>query len=140
MTTIYKEVFIEAPPEWVWDAVRDVGAVHTRLVPGVVVDTRLEEGARLVSFANGMQVRELIVDICDERRRFSYASVGGRATHHNASIQVFPEGPAGTRLVWITDVLPAELAGAVSSLIELGSATMKRTLEGVARDDTSVTR
>lgn len=41
----------------VWDAARDVGALHTRLVPGFAVDTQLEEGARIVTFANGV-VRE----------------------------------------------------------------------------------
>jgi len=132
MALIYKEIFIKAPAALVWDAVRDVGAVHTRLAPGVVVDTQLEEGARVVSFANGWVVRELIVDICDARQRLAYAYVGGQATHHNASFQVFPDGAAGARLVWITDVLPNEMAGQIEPLVELGSATMKRTLEGVA--------
>jgi hypothetical protein len=34
--------------------VRDVGAVHRRLVPGIVVDARLDGDARVVTFANGM--------------------------------------------------------------------------------------
>ncbi|MFA6312231.1 MAG: SRPBCC family protein [Sterolibacterium sp.] len=132
MALIYKEVLIKASASLVWDAVRDVGAVHTRLAPGVVDDTQLEEGARTVTFANGMVVRELIVDICDERRRLAYASVGGQTTHHNSSIQVFPDGDTSARLVWITDVLPNDLAGPIGSLVELGSAAMKCTLEGLA--------
>ena len=35
---------------------------YTRLVPGFVVDTRLEDGARVVTFGNGLVARELIVD------------------------------------------------------------------------------
>ena len=130
MASIYKEIQIEAPPADVWAAVREVGAVHERLVPGLVVDARLEGGARVVTFANGMVVRELIVDLDDGLRRFSYAAIGGRATHHNASMQVFAEGEGRTRLVWITDILPDEAAAPVGALVEQGAAVMKRTLEG----------
>jgi len=38
MASIRKEILIDAPPEDVWAAVRDVGAVHRRLAPGFVVD------------------------------------------------------------------------------------------------------
>lgn len=85
MASIRKEVTIEAPADAVWNAVRDIGQVHERLVPGVLTDARLEDGARVVSFANGLVVRELIVDLDDEQRRFAYAATGGRASHHNAS-------------------------------------------------------
>jgi hypothetical protein len=66
MATIRHEVTIEAGADKVWDAVRDVGAIHTRLAPDFVTDTKLEGGARLVTFANGMTAEELIVDL-DER-------------------------------------------------------------------------
>ena len=75
-------------------ALRDVGAVHTRLAPGFVTDVRLEDGARIVTFGNGMVARELIVDVDDDARRVAWSVVGGRMTHHNASAQVFPEGDA----------------------------------------------
>ncbi len=55
-----------------------------------------------------MVVREQIVTIDDEVRRLAYASVGGRATHHNASIQVFADGEGRIRLVWIT-MLPCNV-------------------------------
>lgn len=129
MASIYKEISIEAHPKSVWAAVRDVGAVHLRLTPRVLVDTRLDGDARVVTFANGMVVRELIVNLDDDVCRFAYASVGGRATHHNASIQVFAEGEGRTRLVWITDVLPNELAAPIGALMEQGAADMKQTLE-----------
>jgi carbon monoxide dehydrogenase subunit G len=129
VAAIYKEILIESPPRDVWAAVRDVGAVHRRLVPGLVTDARLEGESRVVTFANGMVVRELIVDLDDGLRRFSYAAVGGRATHHNASMQVFAEGEGRTRLVWVTDVLPHEVAAPVGALVEQGAAIMKRTLE-----------
>ena len=133
MASIRKEVIIEAPADLVWNAVRDVGQVHKHLVPGVLTDARLEDGARVVSFANGMVVRELIVDLDDEQRRFAYAATGGRATHHNASIQVIPAGEHRCSLVWVTDVLPHEMAAPISALVEEGARVMKLTLEGTLR-------
>ena len=44
---------------------RDFGALHTRLVPGFVTDTKLDGDARIVTFANGTVARELLVD-CDD--------------------------------------------------------------------------
>ena len=131
MASIRKEILIEARPENVWAVVRDVGAVHQRLVPGVLVDARLDGDARVVTFASGAVARELLVDVDDEARRFAYAVVEGplRATHHNASMQVFAEGSGRSRLVWITDVLPNDLAASISTLVEQGSAAMKQTLE-----------
>ena len=129
MATIIKEIVIEAAPEHVWAAVRDVGAVHRRLVPGLVTDTVLEEGARKVTFANGLVVREQIVTIDDAARRLVYSASGGRTTHHNSSIQVHAEPDGRARLVWITDLLPEDAAGPVGALVEQGARIMKETLE-----------
>ena len=130
MASIHKEIVIEASPKRVWDAVRDVGAVHERLAPGFVVDTRLEAGARVVTFANGLVARELIVDVDDEARRLAWAVVGSpRLTHHNASMQVFDDGDRGSRVVWIADLLPNEIAGTIAAMIEEGLGAMKKTLE-----------
>jgi carbon monoxide dehydrogenase subunit G len=128
MASIRREIVVDVDPKRVWDAVRDVGAPHTRLAPGFLIDTRMEEGARIVTFANGLVARELIVDVDDEARRLVWAVVGGRLTHHNASMQVFDE-EGRSRVVWIADLLPNELASTIAGLIEQGLATMKRTLE-----------
>ena len=53
MACVRQEIVIDAPPEAVWDALGDWGALHTRLVPGFVVDCRLEGRDRIVTFANG---------------------------------------------------------------------------------------
>lgn len=129
MASIRREMLVGADPKDVWEAIRDVGAVHTRLAPGFVVDTRLEEGARVVTFANGLVARELIVDVDDESRRLVWAVVGGRPSHHNASLQVFPEREGGCRVVWIADLLPNELADTIAGLIDQGMRVMKKTLE-----------
>jgi hypothetical protein len=79
MATIRSELKTRAPADEVWSAVRDIGALHTRLVPGFVVDTRLEPGARIVTFINGVTLREPIVTLDDEARRLVWAAEGGRA-------------------------------------------------------------
>jgi hypothetical protein len=75
MACIHKEIVIEAPPEHVWAAVRDIGAVHERLTPGILVDTHLDGDKRVLTFARGAVVRELIVALGDEQRRLAYAVV-----------------------------------------------------------------
>ena len=129
MASIHREIIIAARPDAVWDALRDVGAVHQRLAPGFVTDVRMEEGARLVTFGNGMVARELIVDVDDAARRVAWSVVGGPMTHHNASAQVFAEGDGRSRFVWIADLLPHELKPAIAAMIDEGLAVIKRTLE-----------
>jgi hypothetical protein len=129
MATIHKEIEIERNKEFVWDAIRDVGAIHRRLVPGFVVDCRLEGDSRIVTFANGMVVRELIVDVDDKTCRHSWSARGKPLTHHNASIQVFSAGDDKCRVVWIADLMPNEVAEAIGAMIQQGLNTMKQTLE-----------
>ncbi|HEV8208772.1 MAG TPA: SRPBCC family protein [Vicinamibacterales bacterium] len=129
MASIHKEVLIDAPADRIWDALRDVGAIHTRLARGFVTDTRLEGDTRDVTFSNGAVVRERIVDLDDRVRRIAYAAVGGRFTHHSASIQVFPDGDSRSRVVWIADLLPNDVAALIGGMMEQGCAAMKRTLE-----------
>jgi carbon monoxide dehydrogenase subunit G len=129
MASIRHEILIDRPATAVWDAVRDVGKVHERLAPGFVVDTRLEDGARVVTFGNGLVARELIVDVDDAARRLCWAVVGSpRLTHHNASMQVLADGER-SRVVWIADLLPDAAAPVISGMIGQGMATMKKTLE-----------
>jgi len=128
MASIHKEIHLNARPEDVWDAVRDVGNIHQRLCPGFLTDCRMDgPDARIVSFGNGMVVKELIIDIDDEKRRVAWSAVGGRLSHHNASMQIFADGD-GTKAVWIADLLPNELAGAISGMIEQGLVAMQKTL------------
>jgi len=129
MASVHRETSIDAPASQVWAALRDVGALHTRLVPGFVTACALDGEARLVSFANGLQARELILDVDDERMRVSWAAVGGRLTHHNASAQVFPAGEDSCKVLWIADLLPHALAPAIAAMIEQGLAAMKRCQE-----------
>ena len=134
MASIRKDLIINASAEHVWAAVRDIGAIHTRLAQQFVIDTKLEGDSRLVTFANGEVVRERIVDIDDRARRLAYAVVEWRTTHHHASFQVVSEGDGRCRLIWITDLLPDSLAELVGGLVEHGCVAIKQTLETSARE------
>jgi len=130
MASIRREIVVDAAPERVWAAVRDVGAPHKRLAPGFVVDARLEGDARIVTFANGLVARELIVDVDDAARRLVWAVVGSpRLSHHNASLQVLPDGERRSRVVWVADLLPNDAAPIIAGMIDQGMGIMKPTLE-----------
>ena len=73
-------------------------------------DTKLDGDARIVTFANGTVARELLVDCDEARRRLVYAVDNERVKQHSASVQVFADGDARSRLIWIVDVLPNEIA------------------------------
>jgi len=134
MASIRKDMALRADPAKVWDAVRDVGAIHTRLAPGFVSNVTLEGNARIVTFANGMTAKELIVDVDDAARRLVWSIVEGRPTHHNGSIQIFSDD-GGCRLTWIADILPHDLAKPIGGMMQQGMDAMKRKLEA----DASVT-
>jgi hypothetical protein len=128
MSSIHKDIPIDAHPDHVWDAVRDFGAVHRRLAPGFVTDARLDGDARILTFANGTVARELLIDCDDARRRLAYAIVGERVKHYSASIQVTADGEARSRMIWIVDVLPNEIAAYIDGQMDQGIIAMQKTL------------
>jgi uncharacterized protein YndB with AHSA1/START domain len=128
MATIRVERLIDAPAESVWDALRDWGEVHRRLVPGFVTDARLDGADRIVTFFNGTVVREILVDLDEEERRLVWSVVDGPYTHHNGAAQVFAEG-ASTRFVWTADLLPNEAAAPTAEMMERGIEVLKETQE-----------
>jgi carbon monoxide dehydrogenase subunit G len=134
MASIHKDIPIDADPDDVWAAVRDFGAVHQRLAPGFVTDARLEGDTRIVTFHNGTVARELLVDCDDERRRrLAYAISGERVKHYSASVQVIADGEARTRMTWIVDVLPNEIAPYISGQMDLSILAIQKTLARSAK-------
>ena len=138
MASIHMEIALDAPASEVWDAVRDFDAVHRRLVPGFVLDCRGDGDARIVTFANGTVARERLVDCDEARRRLVYAVVSERVKQHSASVQVVPDGDDRSRLLWIVDVLPHDIAPYLESQMEQAAAAMRRAFAATATRPGSV--
>jgi uncharacterized protein YndB with AHSA1/START domain len=129
MASIRTEISIDACPQDVWSALRDWGALHERLVPGFVVDARLDGDDRIVTFFNGTVVREVLVDLDEQAQRLVWSIVEGPYTHHNGAAQVFPDGDDAARFVWVADLLPNALAAPTREMMEQGTKVVKETLE-----------
>jgi carbon monoxide dehydrogenase subunit G len=134
MATLRRQIALNAPAATVWSALRDFGAVHTRVAPGFLtkleMDPRSNGSDRIVTFFNGMVARERLVTADDHECRLVYSVIEGRASHYNAAVQVFPEGN-GSRLVWTIDLLPNELAPAIGGMMDHATGFMKKALETV---------
>ena len=132
MSSICKTISVRAHPSRVWDAIRDFGALHERLVPGFVTATRVETAGevpvRVVTFGNGMTAREPILSCDDQAMRLAWTVEQGRTSHYNASVQVFAENDGGARVVWIADFLPEAMAPMVDSAMSAGASAMRKTL------------
>jgi hypothetical protein len=133
MGTLRREITVRASADEAWEAIADVGALHTKLVPGFVVATKLEGGARIVTFANGMTAREPIVASDAAARRLVWTSEGGRATHYNAAVQAFAEPAGGARIVWTVDFLPDALGSQLGAAMDAGMAAMQGALDKAAK-------
>ena len=129
MASIRKEIRINAPVERVWDALKDVGALHTKLVPGFVKDTVLEGNSRVVVFSNGMSVREDIVSVDAAQHRVAWAVVGQQFRHYNGAAWVEADSKGGSRFVWTVDLLPNEMASQVEQMMTTGIAVVRQTME-----------
>ena len=131
MSTIWWEEDLEVPAETAWALLRRVDLAHELFAP-VLVDGRMEGGIRTVTFANGLVVRERIVDVDEARWRIAYTVLDGLFEHHAASMQIVPVDARTCRFVWITDFLPADKAAMVQPLVEQGSRALARNIESRA--------
>ena len=135
MGSMTKEILTDSPPDEVWDAVRDIGALHTRLVPGFAVSTQLVPGGRRVTFASGRTVEEPIVSSSDALRRVVWTLKAGETpfAHYNASVQVHARAAGGSRVEWTIDFLPDGAAPMLDGLMTAGAAAMRQALAGLAQ-------
>ena len=140
MSTITKTVTVPARLDQTWDAIRDIGALHRRLVPGFVKATEIETDGesiiRVVTFGNGMVVREPILSCDDEAMRLAWTVEEGRTRHYNGSVQVFADQSGGSRIVWIVDFLPASMAPMIDGAMTAGAASMRKALGALAESTT----
>jgi carbon monoxide dehydrogenase subunit G len=129
MASIRREFAVAVSAADAWDVVRDFWAVHVRLAPGFVTESRAEGDVRVVTFANGAVARERLVDCDESRKRLVYSATGGRAEHHNASVEIVEDGPARAKFVWVTDVLPNDIGGYITAMMDQAVPIMKAAIE-----------
>ena len=128
MASVRNSIHIDVPPGVAWDALRDVGNVHTRLAPAFVTNCVLEDGVRQVTFADGTTIPERIVAVDEDNRRVVWTIEVPRYRHHNGAATVEPSGD-GTLFTWVADLLPDELAQGYAEAIDHGLAAIKAHLE-----------
>jgi len=128
MATVRKEFRSPRSADEVWAVLRKFDAVH-EMAPGFVTATKMEQsGARMVTFANGMEIREWPVSSNDAERRLVYAILDHpRYQHYSAAAHVLEDG-AGSRFVWTVDFLPDKMAGMQSASMDAGVAAMAKAL------------
>ena len=130
MATVRKSVAIAKPANEVWDAVSDAGQLHTRVVPGMVTNTTLEDDGevRIVTFGNGMVLKEYMISNDADTMRLVWSAESDQWTHHNASLQVFAIGDT-CEAVWTADVLPHSAGVLMEQFLTAGLAAMKAHME-----------
>jgi Polyketide cyclase / dehydrase and lipid transport len=126
MATIRREFRSTRSADEVWGVLRRFEAVH-ELAPGFVTATKMEpNGARMVTFANGTEIREWLVSSNDAERRLVYAILDHpMIQHYSAAAQVVEDGE-GCRFVWTVDFLPDGMAGMQAASMEAGLTAMAK--------------
>jgi carbon monoxide dehydrogenase subunit G len=132
MASLRHERLIEVDPDTVWDALRDWAGLADRLASGFVQNVTLDGADRIVTFDNGMVVRERLVAENDADRRLVWTVVDGPFAHYNGAAQVHADD-AQTRFEWRSDLLPDDLAGDVEAMMVRGIDAIKHTLEANRR-------
>lgn len=132
MTMIRRTITVQAGADEVWDVLRDIGAVHTRLAPGFVTDTvLLAPDRRRVVFANGAIVTEQIVSLDDDARRLAYTILERGGEHHHASFEVLP-AEDGATMIWTTDVMWGPVAETFRATMVAAAPVIAASLSRVA--------
>ena len=129
MASITQRITVDVAADTAWSALRNVADAHKLFAP-VLSDSQLSGDTRTVRFANGMVVREHIIDVDDAERRVAYTVLDGPGmTYHHASMRVENAGPGHCLFVWTTDFLPSDAETSLAPLIEQGASALKRNLE-----------
>ncbi|MEU1073476.1 MULTISPECIES: SRPBCC family protein [unclassified Streptomyces] len=112
MTSIVREFAVAADEKTAWAALADVGAVN-KLIPFLGPVT-VDGDVRKIDMGEFGIIEELVVTVDDERRRVAYSVRRSPwpLVHHHSSMQILPPAPgeSGSRLLWLVDLLPADVA------------------------------
>ena len=131
MATIWRELEMNCPAQAAWEAIADVGALHTKVAPGLVKDTVYDPATkiRVVTFEDGNVLEEQMVGSDPETMRIAWTAKSDGWEHHNAGLQVHDLGIERCKVRWTADFWPDEAAEGFGPLMEAGLAAMKSVIE-----------
>jgi hypothetical protein len=126
MATIKREVALSMDADRAWQVVGVFGNAAD-VFAGALTACERSGDIRTVTFANGLRIKERLVALDPNERRFVYTVLDGPFTHHSASMQILATDN-GCKFVWISDFLPDEVAARILPLIEDGCRALQRNL------------
>lgn len=129
MATIFRSVVAPVDASEAWMLVGRFDDPMS-LAPGFATACEMVDGDRIVTFADGGSVREMLVTRDETRLRLSYAAVGGQSRHHHATMEVVPVDDRSCRIDWVTDILPDAFEPFVAQRMDAGLAAISRGLSG----------
>lgn len=127
MGTIRRETPLDVDAEHAWRALSDFGNAGA-LFSGVLTNCRRTGDMRIVTFANGLEVKERLIATDPAERRIVHTVEGGSFSHFNGAMQIVANGHKST-FVWVTDFLPDEMGANILPLIEAGCRAIKHNLQ-----------
>ena len=126
MATVRREIRIERSPDDVWALLRDPTTI-VDWFPGIVSCT-LDGSVRTVTMTSGLSLREEIVTIDDDLRRFQYRIDSPIMSHHLGMIDVL-EDHGGSLVIYSTDISPDPMAYVFSGATGAALEAIKSRLE-----------
>lgn len=129
MARIEKTIDIDRSPDDVWAVVGDIGSISTWLP--AIGESSFQDGVRECTMDGGGMLREQISNHDDATRSYEYEITESPMPldHHHAWMSVEEEG-SGSRVTWITEIAPDDMAAAMEPVFEEGMQSLKVHLEG----------
>jgi carbon monoxide dehydrogenase subunit G len=121
------ELQMKAPPDAVWEVVRDFHGLGAWM-PGI--ESSRSEGDDRVLSMMGMEIREHLVKLDDAGRAITYAITDGAPVEtHEATITVHDDG-TGSRVTWDVDATPDDMSGLMQGIYQQSLEALKTHVSG----------
>lgn len=128
MARIEKTIDIDRSADDVWAVVGDIGAISTWLP--AIGESSFHDGVRECTMDGGGTLHEQISNHDDANRSYEYEITEAPMPleHHHAWMSV-EEIDGGSRVTWITEIAPDDMAAAMEPVFEEGMQSLKAHLE-----------
>ncbi len=128
MARIEKSIEIDRSLDEVWAVVGDIGAISTWLT--AIGQSSFSDGVRECTMEGGGLLREQISNRDDANRRYEYEITESPMPleRHHAWMSV-NEAPSGSRVTWIAEIEPEDMAAAMEPVFEEGMQSLRAHFE-----------